>query len=145
MIIVPDASVLLKWVLQRDEETDSTAALRLLESYTDGQIDIQLPSLWRYEVGNVLARKIGRLAPDALRTLIAYEFVEHSLELDYCLAVLRFVRGLPTASFYDASYHVLAIRLRGLFVTADQKYLNAARRRGRVVSLVDWAATLPGA
>ncbi len=138
MIIVPDASILLKWVLQRDDEIDSGAALKLLESFGEGQVDIQLPSLWRYEVANVLARKIGRHAPDALQSLIAYQFGEHALELDYCLDVLRFMRSVPAVSFYDASYHVLAIRLRGTFVTADERYLRIAQRRGHIVSLAEW-------
>ena len=32
-VVVPDASVVLKWVLQRDDETDSATALRLLDEY----------------------------------------------------------------------------------------------------------------
>ncbi len=143
MIVVPDASVLLKWVLQRDDEADSPAALHLLNVYIEDRIEIHLPTLWRYEAGNVLGRKVPRLASECIRTLLAYDFVEHSLESDYCLETLRFMRGLPAVSFYDASYHVLAIRLHGTFVTADQQYLSHARRRGRVISLLHWPAVAP--
>jgi predicted nucleic acid-binding protein len=125
------------------QATASAAALRLLEASVDERVEIRLPGLWRYEAGNVLARKVPRLAAEAMRSLLAYQLTERALELDYCLDVLRFMRGLPTVSFYDAAYHVLAIRLRGVFITADQQYLARARRRGRIVALSDWTVPSP--
>jgi predicted nucleic acid-binding protein len=47
------------------------------------------------------------------------------------------VRGV---SFYDASYHVLAVRSGGVYVTADREYASKAGQRKDVALLADWAA-----
>ena len=52
MIIVPDASVILKWVLEKEDEPDHRQAFRLQEALVAEQVDIRLPALWRDEVGS---------------------------------------------------------------------------------------------
>jgi predicted nucleic acid-binding protein len=138
MIVVPDASVILKWVLQKDAEPDSAVSLALLEAYVGSAIDIRLPTLWRYEVGNVLGIKEPGLAREAMETLLTYQFREAPLERDYCLDVLRWMREFRGASFYDVSYHVLAMRSDGVYVTADREYVDRAGRRTDVVLLAGW-------
>jgi predicted nucleic acid-binding protein len=142
MVVVPDASVILKWVLQRGTEPDSDVALALLEAYVESAIDIRLPTLWRYEVGNVLGIKEPDLAREAMEALLTYQFPEAALERGYCLDVLRLMRELRGASFYDVSYHVLAMRTSGVYVTADRDYVERAGRRKDVVLLASW--TPPG-
>ena len=61
-IIVPDASVLLKWGLDTLEEDDLEQAALLQEEWLDGRVDLLLPRIWAFEVGNVLALKKPALA-----------------------------------------------------------------------------------
>lgn len=138
MIVVPDASVILKWVLQREQEPDSQNAFGLLDAYLAERIDIRLPSIWRYEVGNTLGIRQPSLASEAMDTLLGYQFAEEMLHRDYCLAILRLMRELKGISFYDASYHVLAMRANGIYVTADLAYMKKARRKGSIALLSRW-------
>jgi predicted nucleic acid-binding protein len=138
MVVVPDASVILKWVLQKDTEADHGAAFRLLDDYRAEDVDICLPTLWRYEVCNILGLKHPDSADEAMRTLLAYEFREEPLREEYCLAVLRFMKELRRVSFYDAAYHVLAIRLGGAYVTADAEYARQARSKRHLRLLSEW-------
>ena len=41
-------------------------------------------------------------------------------------------------TFYDASYHALALISDGVFVTADEKYLRKARPDRHAMALADW-------
>ena len=75
VIVTPDASVLLKWVLPGHDEQVTDAALALRDEAVAGTLDLVVPQLWIYEVGNTLARRFpddaeelacvsGRLRPD---------------------------------------------------------------------------------
>jgi predicted nucleic acid-binding protein len=141
-VVVPDASVILKWVLQRDDEPDTPRALAVLDAFVAGRLEIALPSLWRYEVANVLGIKQPLLAAEAMDTLLAYDFAEETLTREYCLEVLRLMREAPGLSFYDGAYHVLATRAKGVYLTADSAYVRRAGNRPRVAPLSDW--TGPG-
>nr|MBI3611984.1 type II toxin-antitoxin system VapC family toxin [Nitrospirota bacterium] len=138
VIIVPDASVILKWVLEREDEPDCLQALRLLKAYETETIDLRLPTLWRYEAGNILGIKQPEHAGEAMKALLAYEFPEEPLGRDYCLAVLGLMRDVRGVSFYDAAYHVLAMQRRGTYVTADVEYVKKAKRKGHLALLSDW-------
>ena len=141
-IVVPDASVILKWVLQPEAEPDTGSALRVLEAFLGEAIEIRVPSLWRYEVGNILAVKRPRTAREAMEALLGYRFEEERLHSAYCLETLRFAAEAKGISFYDAAYHVLAIRTDGLFLTADRQYVARARRKGKIMHVADWKAPL---
>jgi predicted nucleic acid-binding protein len=141
MVVVPDASVILKWVLQKDTEADHDAAFRLLDDYRTEAVDICLPTLWRYEVGNILGHRHPDSADAAMRALLAYEFREEPLHQEYCLAVLRFMKDLRRVSFYDVAYHVLAIRLGGTYVTADVAYARQVRSKRHLRLLSEWKSS----
>ena len=51
MIVTPDASVLLKWVLPGDDEQDGGAALSLRDEAVAGAVELVVPQLWLYEGG----------------------------------------------------------------------------------------------
>jgi predicted nucleic acid-binding protein len=138
MLVVPDASVILKLVLEREDEADLLNAFHIIDEFLAGTIEIRLPSLWRYEVGNTLGMKRSRMAKDAMDALLAYEFEEESLHREYCLDVLGFMEEVKGISFYDASYHMLALREGGMYVTADQRYIGRAGGKGHVVLLSHW-------
>jgi len=138
MIVVPDASVILKWVLERDDELDHLQALTLQERLLAEEIEIRMPTLWRYEVGNVLGLKKPRMATELMGALLAYEFDEVPLRTEYVLDVLAHMQDVPGVTFYDSAYHVLALRTKGLYVTADRAYVKRAKRKGHVRLLSEW-------
>ena len=96
-----------------------------------------MPTLWRFEVGNVLGLKQPTLATELLSTLLAYGFEEVSLGKDYAQEVLEHMREVNGVTFYDAAYHVLALRVKGLYLTADLAYVKKTKRKGNVSLLAE--------
>lgn len=140
MIVVPDASVILKWVLEREHEPDYRQAAKLQQAILDETIEIRLPTLWKYEVGNILGLKKPAVATELMSALLAYEFDEVPLRTEYAMAVLEHMRQVTQVTFYDSVYHVLALRTKGLYVTADHAYVKRAKRKGHVALLSEWKA-----
>lgn len=82
-IVVPDSSVLLKWVLESEDEEDRDRALDLRESWLSGRCLIVVPSLWFFEVANILGMKQPGLAAELMQILSGYRFEEESPEPIY--------------------------------------------------------------
>jgi len=138
MIIVPDASVILKWVLEKSSEPDQVQARWLQEAILDDQVEIRLPGLWRYEVGNILGLKQPKLAKELFSVLLAYDFEEVPLGNGYAEEVLEHMREVKGVTFYDSAYHVLALRMKGLYLTADKAYVKKSKGKGHVTLLSEW-------
>jgi len=138
MIVVPDASVILKWVLEREDEPGHAHAMKFQEALLAEEVEIQVPSLWRYEAGNVLGLKKPGMAMELMSALLAYEFDEVPLSTEYALEVLEHMGEVPGVTFYDAAYHVLALRTKGVYLTADTAYVKRAKRKGHVSLLSEW-------
>ena len=137
MIVTPDASVLLKWVLPGDDEQDTDEALALRDGAVAGTLDLVVPQFWVYEVGNTLARRFPDDAGDLLASLVDFGLTEARLDADWRIrAVSLSVRYGVT--FYDAAYHAVALELGGVFVTADERYVRRASAAGGVSSLRLW-------
>jgi predicted nucleic acid-binding protein len=119
--VVPDASVILKWVLDAEDEPGHAAASRLLKRWQQGELSLVVPPLWLYEVGNVLCLKRPADASEALATLCDLGFGEVPLtrELIQRTVVLAQGHGL---TFYDASYLAVAEESKAVLVTADGKF-----------------------
>ena len=141
-LIVPDASVILKWVLASADEPNLAQALALRDSIADGRVRAVVPSLWIYEVGNTLARRQPERAEHSLGVLSRFDlesaprsprWLECALDLTQRYAV----------TFYDASYHAHAIVGRGVFVTADERYIERAGQAGFVMPLSEWTTGEP--
>jgi predicted nucleic acid-binding protein len=135
-IVVPDASVLLKWTLESDNDEDRGQALALKEAWLSGACRIVVPSLWVYEVGNILAIKEPRFAATLLRAVIDLEMEER--KPDVYLGDIYSLTGKYKVTFYDAAYHGLAINSGGTFLTADAAYVRKAQRAGHIRSLRGW-------
>ena len=136
-LVVPDASVILKWVLASADEPNLAQALGLRDSITDGRVRAVVPSLWIHEVGNTLARRQPERAEHSLGVLSRFDlesaprsprWLECALDLTQRYAV----------TFYDASYHAHAIVGRGVFVTADERYIERAGQAGFAIRLSEW-------
>ena len=137
-IVVPDASVILKWVLPSGDEPDLGLALALRDAIAGGRVRAVVPHLWLYEVGNTLTRWQPDRADRTLNALLRFDF-ESALPSPAWLArVLDLIRRYGV-TFHDAAYHAHAIEMRGAFVTADERYVSRTRAAGFVTRLSEWA------
>ena len=136
-LIVPDASVLLKWVLPSDDEPDADKALLLRAAIVDEAVRALLPALWLYEVGNTIARRFPTHASDWLSALMKFGLEEAPPSHPWLAKAVELTRRFDV-SFYDAAYHALALLHNGLFVTADTRYVTQVSERGSVIALTEW-------
>jgi predicted nucleic acid-binding protein len=136
--VVIDASVILKWVLPPEAEPYQPQALRLADAVMQGKIEVMLPGLWYFEVGNILIRKYRQDADHDLADLRRQlGSGEQAVSTGWQGEIIRLTDFYPV-TFYDASYHALAIVNRGVFVTADEKYLSAVVGESAIMHLKDW-------
>jgi len=136
-LYVPDASVILKWVFDTPDEDDRDAALMLLNIWVAGECEFLLPSLWLYEVGNIMGRNIPDKAPEFMEMLIDYRIEEAPVNAAIAKRTLAIMAGCGV-TFYDAVYHAVALERRGTLVTADAGYLKKAGKLGNSVLLADF-------
>lgn len=137
-ICVPDASVILKWVLPADDEPYADAAEAIRDAFVADALDLLVPSLWLFEVGNTPARKYPMQAEALLQTLTSLQIPEAQMTGEWRGITLGLaVRNQTT--FYDACYHALAMTRNGVFVTADEKYLERVKSEPHARHLADWA------
>ena len=137
-IIVPDASVILKWAFHSPEESDRDSALALLHAWIEGKVHIVLPTLWSFEVGNVLMLKKPDTAPEIMEIFIGYNFMESDMSIVLCKETFKLMQKYHV-TFYDAVYHALAIENKGILLTADETYCKKVRDAKHVVRLRDWS------
>lgn len=131
-VIVPDASIILKWVLGEDEE-DQDRAIELLNGWLNQEYEFILPSLWIYEVGNVLGVKRPKDAEKILGLLLGYEFKESritDIQINLAFHLMKEFKGV---TFYDAIYHALALIEKGVMVTADKDYFKKTKDKGGIM------------
>ena len=74
-LVVPDASVLLKWVLPSEDEPDADKALQLRAAIVADTVHAIVPPLWIYEVGNTVARRFPVHAQTWLSALLRFGLV----------------------------------------------------------------------
>jgi predicted nucleic acid-binding protein len=136
-LVVPNASVLLKWALPSDDEPDADKALLLRDAILDEVVRALLPALWLYEVGNTIARRFPTHASGWLSALMKFGLEEAPPSQPWLAKTLELTSRYEV-SFYDAAYHALALIHNGLFVTADTRYVNRVRETGSVIALSEW-------
>lgn len=131
-VIVPDASIIVKWALRPDDEPGTRTAMALISRWEVGDVDLVAPSLWTYEVANVLGRKAPKQATLLLDGLLALDIPTVHLDAALFGKALEIALRLSGVTVYDAAYHALALSVRGTFLTADERYVRRARRLGGV-------------
>jgi len=138
MTVVIDASVVIKWLLQDPEhEAGTDKATQLMEVVIRGEQSVLQPTHWLVEVGAVLARESPATAADDVMMLSALE-----LPATEELQILR--RGVELGielkqHVFDTFYHAVALENRdSVLITADRRYLRAAREKGQIIDLMDW-------
>jgi predicted nucleic acid-binding protein len=135
-IAVPDSSVLLKWVLESTDEQDRDKAMELRDAWLSGALTIVVPSLWYFEVGNVLGMKQPGLATQFMEILTEYRFEEEPAANIYKKAFDLMKKFNVT--FYDAAFHSVAITRSGTMITADDVYYRKTSHAGHISLLRDW-------
>jgi predicted nucleic acid-binding protein len=126
-VVVPDASVVAKWLLAGEEGAD--LALRLRDSYLSGETLLAMPALVLYEIASVFTNRRG------IPLSAGREFVKlvNSLEIPViqpdpaALGAAMEIARRSGVSLYDAVYVQLAQEIGGCWVTADARAIAACR------------------
>lgn len=138
MTVVIDASVVIKWLLQDPErEANTDKATNLMKAVVKGDHPALQPAHWIVEVGAVLARESPASAMDDVTML-------NALELPTTDEPQVLARGVELATelkqhLFDTFYHAVALEIPDrVLITADDRYLRAARGKGQIMHLMDW-------
>ncbi len=131
--VIADASFCGAWILEDESSAEAEALLQAVES---GEAALLVPSLWKYEMLNVLrsACRRRRLATDdASDAQVALSRVPlEKVDIPDAIAdaeILRLAEA-HNLSAYEASYLELAIRFHVPLRTADGALKRAARECG---------------
>ena len=135
-VIVPDASVILKWAFPSPDEEDRDKAMNILFAWLSRKIEIILPKLWVFEVGNILGLKYSQSAQEIIEIFIGYGFTEQETTSALCRETLDLMKKYHV-TFYDAVYHAVAILNKGTLITTDKAYYRKGARVGYAVMLGD--------
>ncbi len=141
--VIPDASILLKWVLPDEGESYVEQALSMRDAFVTGKTTLIVPELWYFEVGNTLSRKYPGEAEALLSGLQAMGLETITPNPPWQAAILQLVAAYRV-TFYDAAYHALAMVNDGIFVTADEKYMGRAHAAPNMIHLHEWSAAYAG-
>jgi hypothetical protein len=109
----------------------------LLAEWQAGIIDLVAPSLWRYEAANVLARKAADSAVALLGALLELGLPTVDPDPRLLVDAVAIATRLPAITVYDAAYHALALRVRGVFLTGStfaHGYTPSSTRRALPIS-----------
>jgi predicted nucleic acid-binding protein len=139
VIVVLDASVVLKWLLEDPvREPDTEKAFAVIESVVQGHLEVLQPVHWLAEVAAVAARLTPQTAVSDVELLSAMEFPTTDEPI-----VIRRATNLAIETnhhLFDTLYHAVALEYDdAVMVTADDQYLGKAQNRGRIVALRDWS------
>jgi predicted nucleic acid-binding protein len=138
VIVVLDASVILKWLLEDpDREPDTDKAFALVESVVSGRLEILQPVHWLAEVAAVAARLAPQTAVADVEMLAAFEFPTTDNP-----NVIRRATSLAIETnhhLFDTLYHAVALEHEdAMLVTADDRYYGKAEGYGTIGTLHDW-------
>jgi predicted nucleic acid-binding protein len=119
--MILDASVAAKWFLKG--ERYEAESLRLRRDHEEGNIELQAPSLIRYEVCNTLWKRediaveeLGKLA-EVATSYLGNLAVSLSAQ-EYRKAVIN--ARAWNITVYDSSYATMAQEMKAPLITADQ-------------------------
>jgi predicted nucleic acid-binding protein len=138
VIVVLDASVILKWLLQDPErEPDTERATALIEAVIRGEIEVIEPVHWLPEVASVLARLAPETALDDVAMLSAMQLPTSDEPQVTSRAVTLAIN--TGAHLFDTLYHAVALEhADATLITADVRYYDKAHKNSRVLLIGDW-------
>lgn len=139
--VVLDSCIFNKLFLK---EADSAEAISLITELEIRKYQILAPSLFLYEVLAIAG--VSSFSTHKVMALIAqYQSANFQLvEIDH-KTIEKAIEICETGhqksgfpSFYDASYHALAIMNNCNFITADKRHVSKTAQFGHVVLLKNW-------
>jgi predicted nucleic acid-binding protein len=138
MMVVLDASVIVKWVFaDRAEESHSFQALQILQLVKESRLSVVQPPHWLAEAAAVIAR----LDPGRARRAVS---LLYALELPIMMDVEVYQKACDLSAslaqhLFDTLYHAVALQeSAAMLVTADERYYRQAHKIGRIVRLKDF-------
>lgn len=132
--VVVDASVILKWILDGDKESDKDKAMDLLKGWGDGKVQIYAPSLWQYEVGNFLGRELPSEAEQKMSLLVDLHIAAVPVNESIYRRCFTWMHG-KKVTFYEAVYLSSAFEVQGMLVTADEAFIKKMGKIDHLCSL----------
>ncbi len=136
--IIPDSSVMIKWCVK--EEEDRKQIVKMQEDFMSDRLEILVPQLLEWEVNNYLGRSFDPdLASEKYSNFKMLHLREASLTLEISHSAFEIMKKCPGVTFYDASYHALALNKGGTFLTADKKYYEKTKNHGNIMLLKDYS------
>lgn len=135
--LVLDLSVLIKWFAL---EVDDLEAARSIESdFLAGIYKILMPVFYTWELNNYLSRNFdSHTATSIYSHFKSYKFQYYDLNLKITKLAFEIIEKSSKISFYDASYHALAICENATFVTSDKTYFEKTKKLGHIKLLSDF-------
>jgi predicted nucleic acid-binding protein len=138
-LIIADSSVLIKWCVK--EEEDREQVIKMQRDFIDDKFNILVPLLVDWEINNFLGRNFTpEIASSKYSNFKMLQLTGAMLTPELSHLAFEIVKKFPGVSFYDASYHALALNHPGLFLTADKKYYDKAKKLGNIMLLKDYTA-----
>jgi predicted nucleic acid-binding protein len=138
VILVLDASVVIKWFFQDDPmEQHAQQALVILQAVASGEVQLVQPPHFMAEVGAVLSREKPQQAQVDIADLLNVEWRVAESEAIYAAASELAVE--LSHHLFDTLYHAVAMhQANAVLVTADVCYFNKAKHLGHIVLLEDF-------
>ncbi len=141
MILVVDASVVVKWALpEPSSEEHLDEALAVLAAIRRREVTLVQPLHWILEVAAVLVRIRPEIVDERL-DLLGLIQVSIAAETVVLRRAARLAEEL-NHHLFDTLYHAVALERQGVLVTADGRYARKAAHLGRVVELRRWTGSL---
>lgn len=138
MIIVPDASVAVKWYIYEDHTSEA-------DKFLDGTYELHAPELLLPEFANIICKKVRRSELTTRESSIIInafnrqDIIYHPHRPLFKAAYIGAEMSQQAA--YDWSYLALAISLSCELVTADERFYNALKHSKLTRHLV-WLGNL---
>lgn len=134
---VADTSVLIKWLISEPEDIDP--AMRLQDDFIKGLIQLRISSLTLFEINNFLGRAFPlNKAVELYSHFQLYKFEQIHLSPAISFKAFQIMEKSKGSSFYDSSQHATAIETNALFLTADKKYYESAKKLGHILLIRDY-------
>jgi len=124
--IVVDSSVVIKWFVT---EPLSDASRRVLDGYQSGEFTLIAPDVLAAEIGNIVWKKYrfqGLAKADAEQIITAFRElnIELTPTIELLAEALR-IAMIHERTVYDALYIALSERENCVYITADERLVNA--------------------
>lgn len=139
--IVVDSSIVIKWFVT---EPLSEEARRVLDWYQSGALTLIAPDLLAAEIGNIVWKKFrlqGLAKQDAEQIIIAFR--ELHIELTPSVELHQDALRIAMAherTVYDSLYIALSEREKCVFITADERLVNAVSKAfPKTVWIANWS------